>query len=130
VIPLQINQLELKQYTLAIHPTLQKYFIRQWIALDNDSYPIYKNLESLAEKLQLLESKLVGNILSMAKGLGWKIEEQVICKILNIQKTQLIPIKGYKYVAFDVIFNTNVFLPPHIGLGKSVSLGMGVIYKG
>jgi CRISPR/Cas system endoribonuclease Cas6 (RAMP superfamily) len=38
--------------------------------------------------------------------------------------------KANKLSAFDVQFQTNVWLPEYIGLGKGAALGFGMVGKG
>ncbi len=103
------------------------YRIRKWLPLNQGNYAKYRQMESLAERYDMLESLLVGNILSFAKGVGIHFEKQVGCKILAMDEPRLTRYKGVKMMSFDVEFKSNVSLPDYIGLGKGVSLGMGTI---
>lgn len=83
--------------------------------------------KSLTERLQLLERLLTGNILSFAKGIEWRIERPIKVQIQELKGEKMIRYKGVPLIAFDVIFNCNVFLPNYLGLGKSASHGFGII---
>jgi CRISPR/Cas system endoribonuclease Cas6 (RAMP superfamily) len=65
--------------------------------------------------------------LSFAKGIGWTIEKQIEVKFTSSPKPSWISLKGNKVLAFEVSFASNVFLPAYMGLGKSVSMGFGVV---
>jgi hypothetical protein len=124
---MKIARLDLQQFTLRVHERAMLYTVRNWIALDQDSYRDYQRLSGLAERTTLLESKLRGNILSLAKGLGWRIEEQVTTRITELGPVRPVVVKGVKVLGFQASFLSNVFLPNYIGLGKNVSLGYGVV---
>lgn len=103
------------------------YRLRRWLPLNQENYEKYLKLEGIAEKIQLLESVLTANILSFAKGLDITIEKEITSKITSIQEPYHITFKEIKLMAFDIEFKTNVFLPQFIGLGKSASLGHGIV---
>ncbi len=98
------------------------------VTFNEDNYRIYQRLEGLAERYDFLEKKLIGNILSFAKGLGIYFDTRLTCKILEVENPYWITYKGVRMMAFNVRFKTNVSLPDNIGLGKGVSLGNGTIY--
>jgi hypothetical protein len=104
-----------------------KYIIKNWIALNQENFKKYKRIESMKDRISFLESILTANIISFAKGIEWTIEKPIELNIIDILKTNEQALKGVKVMGFDIKFATNVFLPNFIGLGKSVSLGYGVI---
>ena len=104
------------------------YRLHRWLPFNEDNYRIYQRLEGLAERYDFLEKKLIGNILSFAKGLGIYFDTRLTCKILEVENPYWITYKGVRMMAFNVRFKTNVSLPDNIGLGKGVSLGNGTIY--
>lgn len=130
-IVLKIKSLKLNQYNLNVYDTVFSYTIRNWIGLNDDNYKTYKQLQTQEEKNAFLERILVGNILSFAKGIGWTIEKdkQVRVKVITIDKQRTKKFKNLYKTMLDMTIKTNVYLPPHIGLGKSSSMGYGVVYK-
>jgi hypothetical protein len=42
---------------------------------------------------------------------------------------KLLSFKGKEMPGFSLDFNSNVILPPYIGLGKGSSIGFGVVKK-
>jgi hypothetical protein len=124
---MKVESVNMQQYTLNVWDKLFDYHIHHWLALSQETYLKYKATESLVEKISMLEKILIGNILSFAKGLEWKIESQVQVNITKLEDEKWVNLKGQKVLAFDCDFKTNVFLPNYIGLGKSVSLGFGVL---
>lgn len=124
---LKIEQLNMNQFTMQVWDKMWDYRIRNWIALNQNNYPVYLKLEALTDKISFLENLLKANILSFAKGIGWEIEKPIEAKIKSLNDPRLISLKGLKVMSFNCDFATNVFLPNFIGLGKSVALGFGVI---
>ncbi|MBK7886860.1 MAG: CRISPR-associated endonuclease Cas6 [Bacteroidetes bacterium] len=124
---LKIDKLDLKQINMQVWNKKFKYRMRHWIALNSENYLKYRALEKVEDKLLMLEQILKGNILSMAKGIEWNIDKQIELKIEKVEKELTVKLKGVKVSAFDLVFETNVFLPDNIGLGKSVTFGYGVV---
>ena len=104
-------------------------YITQMAAFHSANYAAYRQLTGLAEQAQLLENILTGNMLSMCTGLGKHIESPIGCKILNIISKQTMTFKGVKMQAMDIEFQTNLYIPDYIGLGKGVSHGFGMIHQ-
>lgn len=128
-INLKIDRLDLNSFRLNVWDKLFPYEIRNWVGLNEKNYKIYQSLVGLADKVDLLERILKGNILSFAKGMDWNIERTIELKIKDIVRTKPVRFKGIPLLAFDLDIHTNVFLPNYIGLGKSVSHGYGVVSK-
>jgi hypothetical protein len=124
---LNVENIRLNRFTMQVWDKSFNYFIQDWLPLNQRNYKEYKELASEIEQMEFLEKILRGNILSFAKGIGWLVDKEIKVRINEIVRTKLISVKGVKREAFTVRFNTNVFLPNHIGLGKNVSLGFGTI---
>lgn len=126
-IALDIEAINLREITLQVWDRAFRYRIHHWLALHGPVYLDYRNKATDAERLQLLESILRGNILSMAKGLGWFIERRVEVRIHRVLGTRVVDFKDTQMSAFDVEFDCNVLLPGGIGLGKGAALGHGIL---
>lgn len=124
-IELKIDNLNLANNELKISSSKYSYSITNWIALNKENFQIYLKSDSLKDKIEILEKVLVGNIISFAKGIDWRIEEPLKVAISNILLTKNIRYKSVPMVSFDIEFNVNAVLPSNIGLGKSVSHGFG-----
>ena len=59
-------------------------FITPWIALNQKNISLYINSNEI-EKEEMLKKILIGNIISMSKGLDYTVEDRVKCWI-NLQK--------------------------------------------
>lgn len=123
-IPLQNIQIKNSFFTL--ENKLHTYsFTSPWIALNEKNYEKYKHLEP-KEKRKLLEKILVGNILSMYKGLGMFVTNKIEISILKYFSK---PTTAHdnKFVGFMINFACNTSIPEYLGLGKSVSKGFGSV---
>ena len=127
LLEMKIHHLDLNQFTMQVWDKLFLYSISNWIALNKQNYETYLTLESLAEKTILLEKILTANILAFAKGIEWTVDKPIIVKIIELNETNGVKLKGQSVLGFNVTFRCNVFIPKFIGLGKSVSLGYGMV---
>lgn len=127
---LKVRSMQMDMFPLELSERCEyTYQIGHWIALDQKSFAHYINLPNLQERIACLESKLVGNILSMAKGIGWQVPGRIRCEILDMPREAITTLKGIKMRCFQVRFRSNVSLPDHISLGKSASLGFGQLQR-
>ena len=126
-IRLQIDDVAVDKVSIGMVDKPIEYCIHKWIPLNSGNYERYIQIERLSDRTCFLENLLSANILSMAKGLGIRIESMVECNIKELSKPRLFENKSVKMMAFDAYFKTNITLPQYIGLGKHVSVGYGSI---
>jgi hypothetical protein len=123
-----ITSIELKRKVAYIDKGhQQRYrFASPWLALNKENYRRFLGADR-NEKENLLKRILIGNILSMLKGLGIFIDYHL--EIAAIQRTEpfLTHAHGNTFWALKPEFSTNVTIPRYIGLGKSVSKGFGTV---
>ena len=104
-------------------------FQSPWLGLNQTNHKAYEKMTSTNEKQDLLKRILTGNILSMSKSLDYMLErDQQIKTDLNV-KTKTVNLKGKPMIGFAGVFKTNFIIPDHLGLGKSVSRGFGMIRR-
>ncbi len=100
-------------------------FLTPWLALNQENYKRYMSLTDEEEKTKLLERILIGNILSLCKGFGVNLEQQIN---VSVDLKQIhVRYKGEPMIGFLGEFEANVMLPKLCGIGKGVSRGMGTI---
>lgn len=128
-IELKVDRLDLKSVTLCLLDSDIPYHLYRWQALNENNYRAYNSLQSLSEKIQMLERILTGNILSFAKGIDWHIEKPVKVCISSMPHYRLYKMKDIQVAALDIDFSCNVALPDWLGLGKGVSKGYGVLRR-
>ena len=136
----QINDLQLSnshysvrqrvQYEQAVNmvpirDAVQYRFITPWIALNQEHFERYLSLTEWADKKMLLNSILIGNILSMAKGLDIVIDRELHVTTKVDQATVMF--KGIKMIGFTGEFRVNYAIPEYFGIGKGVSAGFGTV---
>lgn len=112
---------------IRISDHLHTYRIERWQPFNKHNLNEFNEAPGIADKIMLMERILTGNILSCAKGLGEFFTEKVLCKITDIDYEGNRGYKGVDLLNFSATFNSNVIIPPWIGLGKSVSLNHGTI---
>lgn len=119
----------IQELSFGIMKTIFSYsFLTPWLALNEENYKKYKNLAEWKEKKELLEKILVGNIISMSKGLGYTVPEPIKANISRIREVPT-SLKGTPMIGFLGSFSVNFEIPDYFGLGKSVSRGFGTVKR-
>lgn len=100
-------------------------FISPWLGLNQNNYQKYINTKDWKEKKEILNRVLVGNLLSMSKGLGIIVNKKLYAKTHFEEK--IVEYKGVKMNAFTGEFKVHYDIPDYFGLGKGVSQGFGCV---
>ncbi len=103
------------------------YKLKDWLPLNQANYLKYHKETSLLERIKMLENILTGNIISLASGLKFFINEKICCNIVSIHTQRISQYKGVRLQSMDLTFRINMPLPPYIGIGKGASIGHGII---
>lgn len=117
---------KIEQFGLLPDQMIEYKFKNPWFALNSENYKKYVE-SSAIEKIKSLEKILIGNLLSVSKGLGYTVNRQIECRIM-VNPLE-IKLKDKTMLGFNGNFMVNFHLPDHIGLGKMVSRGFGAIEK-
>lgn len=126
---MEIDRVEVNRTLFHIDVKEYEYVIRKWLPLSSSNYRTYLGLSGLMEKCVFLQNIMIGNILSLCKGLGITIDQEIKCTITDILDTRAYTHKGVKMMGFDVAFKSNALLPDYIGVGKGVGFGFGTVVK-
>ena len=113
-----------------IKPTLDEKhykFVTPWIGLNTTNFQKFKKINNWRDKKILLNKIIVGNILSLSKGLGIIVNKKLYAK--SFLKEEYIKYKSVKMNAFKGEFKIHYDLPDYIGIGKGVSQGFGCVKK-
>jgi hypothetical protein len=121
----QMNQQEV-EFGRCRNP-VKYHFLTPWLSLNPKNYVTFKNGEDWRTKKELLNKILVGNILSMSKGLDYVVRDE-LCAHSLLKKTQVF-YKAISHDGFTGVFRINFLLPDLIGIGKGVSQGFGTVQK-
>lgn len=103
-------------------------FLTPWLALNQENIMKYRSIRKKADKKWLLEKILIGNLLSIAKSLGYTVLEPLKANITNFKEVHT-KLKGTPMLGFLGSFSVNFEIPDYWGIGKSVSRGFGTIVK-
>ncbi|MFP4459009.1 MAG: CRISPR-associated endonuclease Cas6 [Candidatus Zixiibacteriota bacterium] len=119
------SEIKDREYDFGTDDELHSYrSISPWFALNSKCYDEYMRHGSFEKKSQLLQKVLVGNMLSLAKGLDIWVKEKLFVKIDSFDEVKL-QLKGNPFLAFKANFTGNIILSDKLGIGKHVSLGFG-----
>lgn len=100
-------------------------FLTPWLGLNQKNYQKYISCDSWKDKKEILNRVLVGNLLSMSKGLGIIVNKRLYAKTHFEEK--IVEYKGIKMNAFTGEFKVHYDIPDYFGLGKGVSQGFGCV---
>ncbi|MCL6466354.1 MAG: hypothetical protein K6T77_06320 [candidate division WOR-3 bacterium] len=115
------------QFGISSNP-ISYTFLTPWLALNEENYDKYQRLGSAKKRSELLSRVLVGNILSIAKSVGYTVKETIQADIKRIKETPT-KLKGTPMLGFLGEFAVNFEIPDYLGLGKSVARGFGTVKK-
>jgi len=99
---IKFKSLEKYSPSFSISQEKKKYaFFTPWVALNEKNYEKYQKLGSWAKRKALLEKILVGNIISMSKGLGYTVAGPIEVDILKLREVNT-SLKGNPMLGFMV----------------------------
>lgn len=127
-IPLRISHLTEQEMTIKMTSHPQLYRLMNWVPFNQENYIRWKHSERLSEKIQIMEKMLVGQIITLANGVEWKIPERFEAFLVDIVSTEKVKVHGQECVAFNVMFKCNIDIPVGLGIGRSVAFGYGGVY--
>ncbi len=127
--PVHNKNIESRKVDIGYTEDLVTYhFETLWMALNQQNYREYKMLDE-KRKLKKLNQILIGNVLSFYKEMNVFLtnNQRIHARVQVQEKTTRF--KDRKMIAFKGAFLINALLPDHIGIGKAVSRGFGVICR-
>lgn len=130
IYPVHSKNIESQVVETGYSDTLKEYqFQTLWMALNQKNYQNYRKKAIEEEKQQMLNSILIGHILSFFRNMNIELKdsERLMAKVNVQEKTT--QFKDNKMVAFSGNFIVNATLPELIGLGKSASRGFGAVIE-
>jgi len=101
-------------------------FLTPWLALNEENYETYQKYGNWQKRRELLTKILIGNILSIAKGINYTVTEPISVKFDHLRETRT-TLKGTPMLGFLGNFQVNFAIPDYWGIGKSVARGFGTI---
>jgi len=127
VTELKVEDIKANQFNVGVWESSFDYQLANWLPLNQENYQKFNEVESYHEKMQILESVLLGNLLTFCEGIGIAPERPIKASIIRIVKEKRIRYRGQVMQAYDVDIKTNLSIPNFIGLGKGSGLGYGMV---
>jgi len=106
------------------------YSLHQYIALNQNNLAAWHEHPSLPARAALIERCIAGHILKFCSAIQWLLPPRSLQVELLDYRFQNTRAFDNPFLAFDVLFRTNITLPEGIGLGKAVSHGFGIVVTG
>jgi hypothetical protein len=104
-------------------------FFTPWLALNEENYAVFKHSRDPAQRNELLNRILIGNLLSLCKAVELEVEERLHA-IVRMDRTEEVRIKQeIELVGIQGTFSVNFLLPPMWGIGKQSARGFGVAHR-
>lgn len=118
---------EKTQYIGPVNRQIQYRLTTPWLGLNSKNYSDSKNFTDWKNKKEFLNRIIVGNFLSMAKGLGIVVEQRLyVHSRFDSVQTKF---KGLWMTGFTGEFRINFSIPDYFGIGKAVSQGFGTVHR-
>ncbi|MCZ2101490.1 MAG: hypothetical protein LC107_08145 [Chitinophagales bacterium] len=105
------------------------YNLHHWIALNQDNYREYQQLATLIERIAFLEHLLEKHLRIFMEAMGAEEVIPLQLNILDIKGEKYIEYKNIFHLTFSLNFRCNLSIPNHVGIGKGVSVGFGLVKK-
>ncbi|WP_297338411.1 CRISPR-associated endonuclease Cas6 [Algoriphagus sp.] len=128
--PISSKNIQHNQQQIGFSEELQSYsFETLWMALNQENHRKYISLASVAERKKMLNSIIVGHVLSLFSNMDIMLNpEQRLMAMTQLQEKST-KFKDNTMIAFIGQFVINAHIPEGLGLGKSVSRGFGTVKK-
>ncbi len=119
----QINEQEVE--VIATREECRYRFLTPWLGLNQENNSKFREIWDWREKKLFLNNILIGNILSMCKGLGIIVDRDLYARShIDKEKNEF---KSVSFKGFTGEFIVNFKIPDFFGIGKSVSQGYGTV---
>jgi hypothetical protein len=123
----QIEDIHLQYFNVQTRDTHFEYALKDWMALNQENYQRYTQLQTEVERYQFLDQLLRANLLTFTEALGFEPQIPLEVGITRMKDERWLQYKRQKVLCFSLNFRTNLSLPNFIGLGKGVSVGYGSV---
>lgn len=124
---LKVAGLKLMPFPLRTDKGCHTYNLFNYHPFRAEQYAFYLKLESRAEKKAFLQKALFRDLTTFTQGVGWPLHPPMEVKRLQLSQLKSLSYQGETVPCFDLRFRTNLWIPEHIGLGRGVDLGFGVL---
>ncbi len=125
----QLDNIGIEPYEPGVSCEPKMYAITRYIPLNTGNISEFDSLPALIDRICFLENIVNANILAFFKGIKYHCDIEIHSAISSIDRRYDLYYKGVRFYGFDLKLITNVDLPSNIGLGKSSSVGFGVVRR-
>mgnify|MGYP002114893504 CR=1 FL=1 len=125
----QLGKMSIEPYEPEISDAPKMYAIARYIPLNTANMEEFDSLPALTDRICFLENIINANVLAFFKGIGYHCDEEIHTAISSIDKRYDLYYKGVRFYGFDLRIITNVVIPDNVGLGKSSSVGFGIVRR-
>ena len=122
-----------KQHEVRLEESYKSFELKRWQPFNSENYTHWNAMKGLIERVQFLESILVGNLLGFSKAVGFEIPNKSLqvriignLEDLGFQRFSTLNAELHRKT-FHVQFETNLHIPTGIGLGRGSSKGFGQV---
>lgn len=123
------KQMTRQTVVFGYHPEPITYqFSSPWLGLNQKNYPLWRKGDEAA-RTELLQRALVGNLLTLCKGLDLRLAPTQRLTVTPWLTPTEVGFKQQKMIGFRGRFAVNFLIPDGLGLGKSVSRGFGAVSR-
>lgn len=123
---IKITDITDDDFMLQISPTPITYRLNDWVAFNQENYQRWQQADDLIERIKIMNEVLEGQLLGFSKAMGYELPERIEAKVLNLRSTKPVRVHNYQPMAFNILYRTNIVLPPHIAVGRHKAFGFGV----
>lgn len=125
---LRVDRIKASHFQTGVFDERYFYRMTSWLPLNQENYQRYHQSVHLAEKMEILEKVLTGNILTFLEGIGLRSDRTVDAAISRIDREKVLKYRGQLMQSYDISFSSNVAIPVYTSLGKGTSVGFGMVY--
>lgn len=115
----------IQYYPIGITQAQNEYRLYKWIAFNEQLYQQWQAATNLPQRMALLQKALHNHLVYLSFVLLPGNTTQIECRLIDLCHKKWMPCYKHKALTFDVVFSTNLLIPPNLGIGKAVSLGFG-----
>jgi hypothetical protein len=108
-------------------PRNYTYLLFGYTPFRSQVYNTYRTTRSLSEKTEYLRSHLYNHLSELADRISWSANSPLCLEQIRIRKEKKARLGGVLQASFDLEFQTNLFIPEFLGLGRGAAMGLGVV---
>lgn len=126
-VDLLIEGMQEKIHPLGLQTEMRCYRLMDYLPLNQDNYAQWRKEKALRARVALLDRCLAGHLVNFAHGIDWRIPGRFEAELVTIREMRAVRHHGIQHLAFNLLVQTNLVLPPQIALGRGTAFGFGVL---